>query len=294
MKCRYGQIGANHKSDLKALDAIYGQTQTMNGAQMDSITRNRVLKIVLVSVLLSFSSTVVLMSLLYGSPANFTHKEYLVLGISLLIPTIVSFPVARYTYMQNAKLLAATQALAEMMKFDPLTSLLTRKAFFEAWHDLFFQDEMSTRPQAVFFIDLDHFKRINDVHGHAIGDETLQLFGKVLKLQLGQNDIAGRLGGEEFCLVVPHCSPAMAQQRAHALLTAFEKAARTVSAHNVGATLSIGVSFCQRVQDMDHQLNAADQMLYRAKNAGRNTVMFDPEGSALGTGERKTQTTQVA
>jgi diguanylate cyclase (GGDEF)-like protein len=263
----------------------------MNGQAIKSA-----LKVMITSIMLSFSATLTMMTLLYGHPSGFSSNEVLLLGISILIPTIVSFPVAFYVFVQHGKLKDLTAELSFLIRYDPLTSLLSRRAFFKEIEGFFAQPrrvahphaapsaQHPVNPHAIFFIDLDHFKKINDVHGHGIGDEVLQLFGAVLRQEMAPQDIAGRLGGEEFCLFIPHCCADMARARAYRILAQFQEQAYTVGGRTVAATLSIGVSFFARAEELDHHLNRADAMLYLAKGRGRNTVVLDGDDAAPAAG----------
>lgn len=231
---------------------------------------------VLTSITLSVGTTLGLMTLLYGHPSTFSAQEMQLLGISFIIPLIVSLPVSTYCFLQNEKLALVTQELRYVARHDGLTGLLTRAAFLSAVHEALQQNQNADKPGALLFIDLDHFKAINDTHGHAMGDKVLQSFGAVAKGQMNPDDLAGRLGGEEFCLFIPNCGPDRAKARALMLLAAFQEEAHTVNGHTIGATLSVGLSFCQRADDLDHDLSRADDMLYQAKDRGRNTVVLDP------------------
>jgi diguanylate cyclase (GGDEF)-like protein len=128
----------------------------------------------------------------------------------------------------------------------------------------------SGRPLALVFVDIDHFKLINDRYGHPRGDGVLRWLGEILKTQIRSSDLAARIGGEEFALVLAECSPPDAASRA-------EELRRTVSydsehwGHKV--TISLGVaSFESGCGSADDLVAAADRALYEAKAAGRDTV----------------------
>src|SRR5205085_12365913 len=129
------------------------------------------------------------------------------------------------------------------------------------------------RPIGVLLIDLDHFKSINDRFGHAVGDKVLQIFAKTTRGGLRQTDLIGRLGGEEFTVVLADASTDNAYLVADRLRKAFAAAAAVVDGETIYATASIGVSIIvDPRQDLAKLITLADQALYLAKARGRNRV----------------------
>ena len=118
-------------------------------------------------------------------------------------------------------------------------------------------------------------KSINDRFGHAIGDEALRTFAEVARTNMRENDIIGRLGGEEFAVIVPE-SIEFAARIAERLRAGFAEAGVTIGGHAIGATVSIGAATsCDPEADIHGLLALADAALYRAKNDGRNRVCID-------------------
>jgi diguanylate cyclase (GGDEF)-like protein len=129
----------------------------------------------------------------------------------------------------------------------------------------------------VLLIDLDHFKSINDRFGHAVGDKVLQIFAKTTRAGLRQTDLVGRLGGEEFTVVLADASLDNAYLVADRLRKAFAAAATVVDGETIYATASIGVSvIVDPRQDLAKLITLADQALYLAKARGRNRVEIAP------------------
>jgi diguanylate cyclase (GGDEF)-like protein len=155
----------------------------------------------------------------------------------------------------------------EQARTDPLTRVLNRRGFSEALAVEIARARRAGEPLSALMIDLDHFKRLNDRHGHAAGDRTLQQVAQVLRTQLRGIDAVARLGGEEFCVLLPSCPADDAAGRADALCVAVAQPASGA----LGVTVSIGVA---TLQDADRDggalLHAADSALYEAKAAGRN------------------------
>jgi diguanylate cyclase (GGDEF)-like protein len=124
---------------------------------------------------------------------------------------------------------------------------------------------------AVLMFDLDHFKQINDHYGHARGDKVLQEFAVVLRAQLRSTDIITRLGGEEFCAVMPGADRDAARAIAERIRVAFADKSFPIGASNI-ATVSIGLAIGGETETFASVLSRADEALYKAKKAGRNQV----------------------
>lgn len=163
--------------------------------------------------------------------------------------------------------------LEELVATDELTGLFNRRHFLGlAGREL--QAMGNGLQHGLALIDLDHFKRINDVHGHAAGDQVLQLFAKVAQGCLDDNAVLARYGGEEFVLLIPDCSAQRLAQCCERVCTAF--AASTPEApglHDVPLSLSAGMTLLSEGDDLDVALHRADQALYRAKRSGRNCCL---------------------
>ncbi len=124
----------------------------------------------------------------------------------------------------------------------------------------------------VLMIDVDHFKRLNDTHGHAVGDDVLRSVAKVLDAELRAGDMVGRYGGEEFTVVMPGARGSEVQGAAERLRRAVER-----SAGPVPVTVSVGVAWAPAHGSCRTELlSAADGALYEAKAAGRNRVALAP------------------
>lgn len=154
---------------------------------------------------------------------------------------------------------------------DELTGLLNRRGFVSGARLMIERMAKRREPVAVLAFDLDHFKSINDHHGHATGDEAIRLFASVASSNMRASDILGRLGGEEFVAILPGsvCEAAIAAERVRA---AFEVAGVTVANLPLGATVSIGVASGEPGTDVMTLIADADRALYRAKANGRNRI----------------------
>lgn len=153
---------------------------------------------------------------------------------------------------------------------DALTGVRSRRAVVDAANDLLERSRRSERPFVLMMLDLDYFKSINDKFGHQIGDRVLQAFCRRMDAALRRADVLGRLGGEEFAILLPETGTEHATQLADRLL----KAAAVSDSQLPATTVSIGISEW-RPDDasVDEILGRADRALYAAKAAGRNQAM---------------------
>jgi diguanylate cyclase (GGDEF)-like protein len=156
---------------------------------------------------------------------------------------------------------------------DPLTGIANRRAFLEEACALGQRQGAQPRPIAVLLADLDSFKSINDRFGHAIGDHVLQLFADVACARLGPRDLIGRLGGEEFAVVLYDAGRDKGFAVAERIRVSFEAAAADVKGFAVGGTVSMGLVTAENgLIDLPALLARADAALYCAKERGRNRV----------------------
>ena len=156
---------------------------------------------------------------------------------------------------------------------DPLTGLLNRRAFVQDAEALLQQQVARDRPIGVLLIDLDSFKSINDRFGHPVGDKVLQIFAKTARGGLRQTDLVGRLGGEEFIVILADAGADNAYLVADRLRNGFAANAAVVDGQALYATMSIGVSvIVDPRQTLAELMTLADQALYLAKARGRNRV----------------------
>ena len=170
----------------------------------------------------------------------------------------------------------AVQALwREQALRDPLTGLLNRRALEDHHAEGARQAAQGGQPLALVLLDLDHFKRVNDTHGHATGDAVLRDFAATLRQGLRTDDALFRIGGEEFALLIPGATVAGAALRMDALRE--RVAAARLGGLDEAVTFSAGVSGAgPQAATLQALLHAADQALYRAKRDGRNrTVLAD-------------------
>ncbi|MFW5910646.1 MAG: GGDEF domain-containing protein [Thiohalospira sp.] len=155
---------------------------------------------------------------------------------------------------------------------DPLTGLLNRGGLFRRLEQGISQAEWP-ETATVLIIDLDRFKTINDRHGHPVGDEVLRHLSGILEENLGPNDLAGRIGGEEFVIVSHATGETSARERAEALRRAIADHPASTSVGPLAITASIGIGRWRAGQRVEEVIAEADEALYAAKEGGRNLVV---------------------
>ena len=155
---------------------------------------------------------------------------------------------------------------------DSLTGLLNRRAFLENALSLCARQGERGQPVTMLMLDLDHLKSINDRFGHAIGDEVLRVFANAARSNMRGSDLVGRLGGEEFAVIVAEPMQ-FAARIGERLRASFETAGIQIGEHAIGATVSIGAATSHEpVTDIAALIARADAALYRAKHDGRNRL----------------------
>ncbi|MCR6665897.1 MAG: PAS domain S-box protein [Methyloversatilis sp.] len=171
----------------------------------------------------------------------------------------------------------AEEAVRILANTDALTGLANRRHFFEVAEEEFVRARRYGTPLTVLMADLDHFKRINDHFGHAGGDAVLCSFAIILSSLLRDSDSAGRLGGEEFAVLLPHTALDGARAFAERLMERVAENPPEFDGQPAHYTLSIGIGeLMPDCLDFSALLRKADEALYRAKSGGRNRVEYAP------------------
>ncbi len=166
--------------------------------------------------------------------------------------------------------------LEERSRRDHLTGLWNRGHLDDTLENEFARAVEDNRPLSVIFIDLDHFKQVNDNFGHHAGDEALKFSANLLSSSVRENDVVARFGGEEFVILLPGASLTEAETTTCRILRAFRN--KTLTLEDVGRihlTISAGIASCSSVADFeraDALLRAADRTMYRAKLTGRDRL----------------------
>jgi diguanylate cyclase (GGDEF)-like protein len=181
------------------------------------------------------------------------------------------------------------QQLAAAARTDPKTGLLNATAWQREADAEVSRAQRSGGPLALLLVDVDHFKRVNDRHGHLIGDQVLRALAAELRQQVRESDVVGRFGGEEFTVLLPRTDATEACRIAERLRTSASLLRVCAAEAKIKVTVSIGVAVLgQHGGDLFELLAAADLALYRAKDAGRDTVRLYAKAN-----EARDETTDV-
>lgn len=159
---------------------------------------------------------------------------------------------------------------------DPLTGALSRRVFREDATRAIALAQRHRHDLSLIAFDIDHFKRVNDTHGHAVGDTVLVETIAACQAQLRRTDLIARLGGEEFCVLLPHTAQRPALEVAEKLRMRLTELVFAGEHGPFGVTASFGISSIAHHADLDALLQAADEALYAAKKAGRNRCIASP------------------
>lgn len=163
------------------------------------------------------------------------------------------------------------EELKTMSILDPLTGLSNRRNFTHEFEEVQSRTERTSTPLALIFLDLDHFKDVNDTHGHRMGDEVLRHTASHLRSHCRLYDIPVRWGGEEFLILLPDTTEKMAASFAERIRQDFTH--KLSPAISITVTVSIGVTAYQPGDTLEYFIDRADKALYHAKQTGRNKVV---------------------
>lgn len=213
-------------------------------------------------------------------------KEKTITGQKVLLNVIGTFTLVAliliyfvfYLYKTrkraNEGLIALNEQLYELATTDGMTKLFNRRHFIESAQVQEKQLERNKSSYIVLMIDIDHFKKINDSYGHAMGDVAIVYIADILNENLREYDIVGRIGGEEFAMMLPDCKLDVAINIAERLRNRIADSKITFQDNAINLTVSIGLtSLDKKDKDFNQVLQRADEALYQAKDSGRNKVV---------------------
>lgn len=191
-----------------------------------------------------------------------------------ILASVIVLPVICHSVLHAERNRAVIARLSSLAETDALSGLLNRAGFFTALERLSGRLRPDESAGAVLYVDADHFKSINDRYGHQVGDRALATVGAALRSRTRVTDICGRLGGEEFAVLLRGANLEQAHQIAERIRAGVEEDGGALSVPGLSLTVSIGLALHEPGQPIDECIRAADQRLYEAKAAGRNRVAF--------------------
>lgn len=201
------------------------------------------------------------------------------LATALVFGMFFILPLIRTQVREQSKLKAMTKTLSARSETfqqaaltDALTGMQNRRYFDDALREYLVEFRRIAKPVGLLIVDLDHFKLVNDTHGHDIGDEVLRAVAKALKDTSRHHDIVARLGGEEFAVVAPNMNAAMLGNFAERLRRAIATTQVHVGGTTLKVTASVGIASWDGEERAEEFFRRADKQLYHAKRQGRNRV----------------------
>ena len=200
-----------------------------------------------------------------------TWPDRVAITIAILAPALIS-SVAGYFYLSMAYQLRETnEQLLMLSETDPLTGVLNRRKFVEIATRELSLARRHTFPTSLVLLDLDHFKRVNDEFGHAVGDQALIHAVNQIQAALRATDVVARFGGEEFILLLPHTASEGARTLANRIIESIFAHPLDLEERSVQISASAGIVTCETSETpLDMMLSTADQLLYASKSQGRN------------------------
>lgn len=180
--------------------------------------------------------------------------------------------LVKHLHRSSAAIQKQNRDLEQLANHDPLTGCKNRRSFFDSFHTLWLAAKRYEIPISAIMVDIDHFKSINDTHGHSVGDDVLRVVASALQSPLRESDILCRYGGEEFAVVLPNTDIDQAVVIAERLRIAISQAQMPMAKLKVTASLGVSV-ISQTTLDPQEMLDQADQGLYVAKRQGRDQVV---------------------
>ncbi|MBD3266764.1 diguanylate cyclase [bacterium] len=169
-------------------------------------------------------------------------------------------------------LIETLEELKEMALLDPLTHIANRRYIEQVLDTKLNELKRNQWPFGILFIDIDHFKRINDTHGHPIGDQVIKMVSSTLTANSRSIDVVGRWGGEEFIVVLSNVTKERIQDIAERLRIFVEHSGLEVDDESIQVTVSIGGTIAVPNDTMDSIIQRADECMYHSKENGRNQV----------------------
>ncbi len=197
------------------------------------------------------------------------------LFLAALVPALVAPCACWYIVGLTIKINQLKEEMRIIASYDKLTGTMTRPAFLSTCECVYDAINRKQATLAIFYIDVDDFKKINDTYGHPGGDAVLKAFGEVLQNSLRKSDVLGRIGGEEFAVALPYVNLADAIKLGEKLLAALKENPVDYSEHRIAYSVSIGITLHDSSNNtaLEQLFKQADHALYQAKNSGKACVV---------------------
>jgi diguanylate cyclase (GGDEF)-like protein len=197
------------------------------------------------------------------------------LAISAAITMTVGFPTIWYFMRQHRLLQVLSRELEVMSATDQMTGLLNRQTFLRRLAVSLEEMQWGESAGAFAYIDADRFKSINDMFGHDVGDQVIELIAESMKASVRRGDLLARLGGEEFAIFLHGATVPQAAAASERLREEIRQRAALLTVPGLKVSVSIGIASHQPGEDAHSVMHEADRSLYAAKRVGRDSVVID-------------------
>jgi diguanylate cyclase (GGDEF)-like protein len=240
---------------------------------MDRSALDRTLMAVMLLFALNFLMKPPIMVLLGGNGG--VAQDYLATDYAMVSQTMMAIVTILLAFALGLRTMAdILGTIQKRSDIDRLSGALTRDAFHREVSRSLWQADRERTPKALILCDLDHFKLVNDTFGHQVGDLVIAQFGALLESFRRPGDVVGRIGGEEFCILLSRCDEGTARLFAEQLRSTFESLDATGGRSARRCTASFGVTEMRPAEAFEAAFSRVDKALYEAKSAGRNCVRF--------------------
>jgi len=222
---------------------------------------------------------------MFPAPPDLGSFIQILFVIGVLLATAIIFgvffiyPLLRTQVREEGKLRAMTETLSARSESlqhaaltDSLTGMQNRRFFDDALREYLQEFRRIEKPVGLMVLDLDHFKQVNDTHGHDVGDDVLRAVARCLKDLTRYHDVVARMGGEEFAIVAPNMNDESLVKLAERIRRAVGALMIETSNVHIRVTISVGLSIWNGRESAEEFYRRADKMLYEAKRLGRNRV----------------------
>lgn len=207
---------------------------------------------------------------------TFYYEEFITTapGKKAIFVSLIAIPISALIALIIRRNTLLTEELTHLVNRDRLTDVATRDFFFAC---------LALKPKAYgvsLMVDIDHFKQVNDTHGHLTGDTVIAAVAEVLQSQIREQDIVCRFGGEEFLIYLHEPTTEEGWEIAERIRVGIQDKIVQSDAGNIPVTVSVGGSLKSRLEEIEHAIRRADECLYRAKALGRNRTVVEWDMSA--------------
>ena len=239
---------------------------------IDNISKMNRTKLAIIGTMIAMAASVLLtqivMKVFHRPEVGFAF------AMSAFIPMVTAFPIFWYSIGLLQTIYRLEKESKRLATFDILTGLMSRQAWLRSSRNLYKLSIRNNDIASIAYIDIDNFKRINDTYGHSGGDEVLKQFGALLRKLSRESDLIGRIGGEEFVILLPQTHLRGAVHMLNRIRLATQNMETVYSGTTIHFTISIGLSRYapENPVDFEKLIQQADHALYKAKNSGKNSI----------------------